>query len=136
MKNTIYLFAGLMMPFALTTVFIAFATQWEQQGITRTDLQRHDLSIDRREVVQTRVELTPGTLAPSHSHPGEEIIYVIEGDFEYVVDNKPPVRVKAGEVLFVPAGAVHSAKNVGTGNATELATYIVEKGKPLSVPAK
>ena len=73
---------------------------------------------------------------PRHSHPGEEIIYVIEGLLEYQVDGKPPVTLKAGEVFFIPAGTIHAAKNVGSGNAAELATYIVEKGKPLVVLAK
>ena len=89
-----------------------------------------------REVVQVRVELDPGAVAPKHSHPGEEIIYVLEGTFEYEVEGKPPVTLKAGDVLFVPAGTNHSAKNVGSGTAAELATYIVEKGKPLVVLAK
>jgi len=102
-----------------------------QQGVKRTDLQQHDLSIPAREVVQVRVDIAPGVLAPDHSHPGEEIIYVIEGTLEYRLEGKPPMTLKAGEVLFIPVGAVHSARNVGSVNAAELATYIVEKGKPL-----
>jgi quercetin dioxygenase-like cupin family protein len=66
-----------------------------------------------------------------HRHPGEEIIYVIEGSLEYEVEGKPPMTLKAGEVLFIPAGTIHAAKNVGSGNAAEIATYVVEKGKPL-----
>ena len=100
-------------------------------GITRTDLQRHDLSVPGREVVQVRVELAPGVSFPKHTHPGEEIIYVLEGTWEYTVEGKPSVTLKAGEVLFIPAGTIHSAKNVGSGNGAELATYVVEKGKPL-----
>jgi quercetin dioxygenase-like cupin family protein len=105
-------------------------------GTKRTDLQRHDLGVPGREVVQVRVELDPGAVAPKHSHPGEEIIYVLEGTFEYEVEGKPSVTLKAGGVLFIPAGTNHSAKNVGSGTAAELATYIVEKGKPLVVLAK
>jgi len=101
-----------------------------QAGTKRTDLQRHDLSAPGREVVQVRVDFDPGYVAPRHTHPGEEIIYVIEGSLEYEIDGKV-ARVKAGDVLFVPAGAVHTAKNVGSGNGAELATYVVEKGKPL-----
>ena len=103
----------------------------QQQGIKRTDLQRHDLSVPGREVVQVRVELAPGVSFPKHTHPGEEIIYVLEGTWEYTVEGKPPVTLKAGEVLFIPAGTIHSAKNVGSDNGAELATYVVEKGKPL-----
>ena len=86
-----------------------------------------------REMIQTRVDFGPGVVAPRHSHPGEEIVYVIEGVLEYRVEGKSPVTLKAGEVLFIPAGVVHGVTNVGSGNAAELATYIVEKGKPLVV---
>ena len=104
--------------------------QAQQTGAKRTELQRHDLSMPGREVIQVRVDLEPGVVFPSHTHPGEEIIYVIEGTWEYEIGGKR-VTARAGEVLFVPAGAIHSAKNAGTGNAAELATYIVEKGQPL-----
>jgi quercetin dioxygenase-like cupin family protein len=108
----------------------------QQRDVKRTDLQRNDLSVPGREVVQVRVDIPEGVLAPRHSHPGEEIVYVIEGSIEYTLDGKPPVTLKTGDVLFIPNGAIHSAKNVGTGNAAELATYIVEKGKPLAVQAR
>lgn len=108
----------------------------QQSGVKRTELQRYDLSVPGREVIQVRVDLDPGVTFPMHSHPGEEIIYVLEGTWEYQVEGKKPVTLKAGEVLFIPAGARHAAKNVGSGRGSELATYIVEKGKPLVVLAE
>jgi quercetin dioxygenase-like cupin family protein len=106
-------------------------TQAQLAGTRRIDLQRHDLSAPGREVIQARVEIDPGVTSPRHTHPGEEIIYVLEGSLEYQVEGKPPVTLKPGDVLFIPAGTIHAAKNVGSGNAAELATYVVEKGKPL-----
>ena len=103
----------------------------QQPGIPRTDLQRHDLSVPGREVIQVRVDIDPGGVAPNHTHPGEEIIYVLEGTLEYEVEGQPPVTLKAGDVLFIPAGTIHAAKNVGSGNGAELATHVVDKGKPL-----
>lgn len=110
----------------------AHAQPARPSGTTRIDLQKHDLSLPGREVFQARVDFAPGASFPRHRHPGEEVIYVIEGAIQYDLDGKPPVIVKAGEVLFVPAGAVHAAKNAGTTPAAELGTYIVEKGKPLT----
>ena len=101
-----------------------------QQGIKRTDLLRHDLSTPGREVIQVLVEFAPGVEFPRHSHPGEELVYVIEGVLEYALEGRPPVTLKAGDVLFIPHGTIHAVKNVGSGKAAELATYIVEKGKP------
>jgi quercetin dioxygenase-like cupin family protein len=109
----------------------ADVAQAQQAGTKRTDLQRHDLSAPGREVVQVRVDFDPGYASPRHTHPGEEIVYVIEGSLEYEVEGKPPVTLKAGDALFIPAKAIHAAKNVGSGNGAELATYVVEKGKPL-----
>jgi len=104
-------------------------------GTTRVDLQRHDLSVPGREVFQARVEFAPGASFPRHTHPGEEIIYVLTGTLEYEVAGKP-VTLKGGDVLFVPAGTVHAARNVGTTPAAELATYVLEKGKPLTTIVK
>ena len=111
-------------------------TQAQQPGIKRTELQRHDLGVFGREVIQVRVELDPGVTFGRHRHPGEEIIYVLEGTWEYEVEGKPPITLEAGGVLFIPAGTIHAAKNVGSGVGVELATYIVEKGKPLVVLVK
>ena len=100
-------------------------------GIQRIDLQQHDLSAPGREVVQNRVDISPEAPAFKHKHPGEEIIYVLEGSVEYQVEGQPPTVIHAGEVFFVPAETFHAARNPGSGNAAELATYVVEKGKPL-----
>jgi quercetin dioxygenase-like cupin family protein len=103
----------------------------QHSGVRRTDLQRHDLSVAGHEVVQVRVAFGPGAVFGKHTHPGEEVAYVIEGTLEYQVQGKPAVTLKAGDVLFIPAGTIHAARNVGKGNGAELATYFVEKGKPL-----
>ena len=129
MKKNLFIIVVVMMA-------VGVSASAQQAGVRRTDLQRHDLSAPGREAIQVRVDIDPGVTAPAHKHPGEEIIYVLEGLIEYDVEGKPPVTLKTGDVLFIPAGVVHSAKNVGTGNAGELATYVVEKGKPLVVVVK
>jgi quercetin dioxygenase-like cupin family protein len=113
------------------SVFVQHVVRAQPSGIKRTDLQRHDLSASEREAIQVRVDIDPGVAFGKHKHPGEEIIYVLEGSLEYQVEGKPPVTLKAGDVLFIPAGTVHAARNVGSSVGSELATYIVEKGKPL-----
>jgi quercetin dioxygenase-like cupin family protein len=108
----------------------------QQSGTRRAELQQHDLSVSGREVIQVRVELDPGVTFGEHWHPGEEIVYVLEGSLEYQLECKSPVTLQAGEVLFIPARTVHTARNVGQNNGAELATYIVEKGQPLVVMVK
>lgn len=104
-----------------------------QAGLHRTDLLRKDLDVEGREVLQVRVDFEPGVTSPNHSHPGVEVAYVIDGTFEYQLEGQPPVILKAGDSLYIPAGVAHIAKNVGTKSASELATYIVKKGEPLVV---
>ena len=109
------------------------STEQQAPGIKRTDLQQHDLSVPGREVIQNRVDIGPEAPFVKHKHPGEEIIYVLEGSLEYHVEGEPPTTLNAGDVLFVPAETIHAVRNVGSGNAAELATYVVEKGKPFLV---
>ena len=108
-------------------------TVQEAPGLGRTDLQRHDLSVPGREVIQYRVEISPEHPSIKHKHPGEEIIYVLEGSLEYQIEGQPTKTYNAGEALMVPAETVHSVRNVGDGNAAQLATFVVEKGKPFLV---
>lgn len=108
----------------------------QQQGVKRTELQRHDLSVPGREVIQMRVDVDAGVTLPMHSHHGEETVYVLEGTWEFQLEGKGVQMLRAGDVAFVPAGAKHQAKNVGSGTGAVLATYIVELGKPLVIPGK
>jgi quercetin dioxygenase-like cupin family protein len=106
----------------------------QQPAFKRTEVQRGDLSASGREGVQALAEFPPGAAAGKHTHPGEELGYVLEGNFRIEIDGRPAVMKKAGEAFFVPAGRTHNATNVGSGAARILATYIVEKGKPLATP--
>jgi quercetin dioxygenase-like cupin family protein len=105
-------------------------------GFKRVELQKHDLSTQGREAVQARGEFQPGAAVPKHTHPGEEISYVLEGEITVEVDGQPAKTLKAGDAFFIPANTVHAAKNSGKGAAAVLSTYVVEKGKPLSTPVK
>lgn len=106
-------------------------TVQQAPGLWPTDLQRRDLSVPGREVVQSRVHIGPEAPLVRHTHPGVEIIYVLEGALEYQLEGQPPKTFHAGEALTVPAGVIHAVRNAGRGNAADLATYVVEKGKPL-----
>jgi len=124
---------------SILTIASAFALHLasaQQAGVQRTELQRHDLSVPGREMVQVRVEVDPGVALPVHTHPGEEVVYILDGTWEYQIEGKEKMRLEGGDVAFVPAGTKHSAKNVGTGKGSAVATYFVEKGKPLVVPVK
>ena len=124
------------MTIATASVFGIQSLNAQQPAFKRVELQRGDLSVAGREVVMVRVEIDPDGIIGRHTHPGEEATFLVEGEVLLEIAGKPPVTVKAGDTFIIPAGVVHAAKNIGKGKATVLATYIVEKGKPLATPAK
>ncbi len=140
MKNTLRITAA-----ALSLAFVAMPVmaqsaatlppaKFDAKGIARTETVRSEFD-SKREAIQVRVDFKPGASFPKHSHPGAEIAYVLNGSIEYEMDGKI-IRLKAGESLYIPAGAVHSAKNTGAEVCSELATYVVEKNQPIVILAK
>jgi quercetin dioxygenase-like cupin family protein len=107
----------------------------QQSGFKRTVLQQGDLSVAGHESVTAVAEFQPGGTVGRHTHPGEEVGYILEGTIVLEQDGKPPVTLGPGKTFFIPAGTVHNATNRSTAPARVLANYIVEKGKPLAAPA-
>ena len=128
MKTYRFIAAAMLIGIGGFTAQLALA----QPGIGRSEVQRHDLPQAGREVVQVRVDVAPGAAFGAHTHPGEEIAHVLEGTLVYELEGRI-ITLKAGESLYIPAGAVHAAKNVSNQPAAELATYLVDKGKPIVV---
>lgn len=120
----------------LAAVLTAGVLYAQAPGLKRTELQDHDLSIPGKHVVQARVEFEPGAGVGRHTHPGEEISVVLEGQLLLEVDGQPARTIKAGEAFLVPAGTIHAGKNPGPGKGVVLATYVVDKGKPVATPVK
>ena len=133
MKRTKSLVAASL---AVAALAAAWGLQAQQPGFTRTLLQKLDSSAQGREIVQAKAEFVPGGAAGKHTHPGEEIGYILQGTLQLEVEGKPPVALNAGDFFSVPAGTVHDGKNIASGNTIVLATYVVEKGQPLATPVK
>ncbi|RDJ12339.1 cupin domain-containing protein [Rhizobium grahamii] len=126
-----------IVPAALVIAAFAFQiARADQPEIRRTDLVKEDISISGKEAVQVRVDFDPGAFAVNHRHPGEEVAYVLQGTLEYKLEGREAVTLKAGQSLFIPDGVAHSARNVGDGKASELATYIVTRNAKLVEPVK
>ncbi|WP_372526131.1 cupin domain-containing protein [Piscinibacter sp.] len=115
---------------ALAGVIVA-----QSPALTRTIVTRADVSVPGREAVVARVEVAPGGVAGWHTHPGDEISYVMDGEATLMVAGQPPRKVAAGEGFVIPAGVVHNAKNDGATAVKLVGVYVVEKGKPLASPA-
>ena len=102
----------------------------------RTVLQQADISVPGREAVTAVAEFQAGAASGRHTHPGEEIGYVLDGQFLLEQEGKAAVTLRAGQTFLIPAGTIHNATNNGSATGRVLATYLVEKGKPLATPAK
>ena len=129
---------------AVTTVILM--AQWAGVGaqapaaapanplFKRTPVQQVDLTIPGREVVQAVAEILPNGASGRHTHPGDEVGYVVSGPLVVEIDGKPAKTLQTGEGFLIPAGTVHNARNTGTAVVKVLATYIIEKGKPVTTP--
>jgi quercetin dioxygenase-like cupin family protein len=118
------------------STFCAVALLGQNPGIQRTIVHKADVSVPGREAVVARVELAPGAAAGRHTHPGDEISYVLEGEAEILMEGQPARKVKAGDAFVIPAGVKHDARNTGTVPCRLAGVYVVEKGKPLATPAQ
>jgi quercetin dioxygenase-like cupin family protein len=120
----------------LGLVAIAAGLGAQQTGFSRKVLQQSKLSVAGREAVTAIAEFQPGGTVGRHTHPGEEIGYVLEGSIVLERDGQPPITLTAGQTFFIPNGQVHDATNKGASIARVLANYVVESGKPVATPAK
>jgi quercetin dioxygenase-like cupin family protein len=121
---------------SLAGVCVFATVLWAQtSGLTRTIVGRGDVSVAGREAVVARVELAAGARSGRHTHPGDEISYVVAGEGLLLVDGQPPRAIKAGESFVVPAGVIHEARNDSASAVSLVGVYVVEKGKPLATPA-
>ena len=122
--------------FAVLVLAIGSATVLAQStGIKREIVQKADVSVPNREAVVARVELEAGAFAARHTHPGDEISYVLDGEGELLIDGEAPRKLKAGDAFVIPAGKIHAAKNTGKVPMRLVGVYVVEKGQPLATPA-
>jgi quercetin dioxygenase-like cupin family protein len=119
---------------ALGVVAIVAGPSAQQSGFKRTLLQQSKLSVPGHEAVTAVAEFQPGGTVGRHTHPGEEIGYILEGSILLEQEGKPPVTLGPGQTFFIPAGTVHNATNKTSSVARVLANYVVESGKPLASP--
>jgi len=129
-KRTAVGLAMLAVVLAVTSALVA-----QNPAVKRTVVKTGDVSVPGREAVIANVEIAPGGSAGRHTHPGDEISYVVAGEGEILMEGKPPLKIKPGDGFVVPGGTKHDAHNTGTQPLKLIAVYVVEKGKPLATPA-
>jgi quercetin dioxygenase-like cupin family protein len=121
---------GLTIVLAVTGALLA-----QNPAIKRTVVKTGDISVPGREAVIANIEIAPGGSAGRHTHPGDEISYVLAGEGEILMDGNPPLKIKPGDGFVIPGGTKHDAHNTGAQPLKLVGVYVVEKGKPLATPA-
>ena len=102
----------------------------------RTVLKRGDLTGTDMEIVISVLEAPPGSSIDRHIHPGEEAVYVLQGATLQWPDGKEVPR-PTGEAGIIVRDVPHAGyKVVGDKSLKLLTVHIVDKGKPMRVPAK
>jgi quercetin dioxygenase-like cupin family protein len=128
------LFSSRRVGVLVLAVALACALFSQNTGVQRTIVHRTDVSVPGREAVIARAEIAPGAHVGLHTHPGEEISYVMEGEAEILIEGRPPLKVSAGDGFVIPNGAKHDARNTGMVPLKLAVVYLVEKGKPIATP--
>jgi quercetin dioxygenase-like cupin family protein len=105
-------------------------------ALKRTPVLHADVTAPGREATVMRVELAPHSHSGRHTHPGDEISYVVDGDAELLIDGEAPKRVGPGQAFVVKQGQIHDLRNTGSTPVHLIGVYVVDKGKPLATPAK
>jgi len=134
MRTTTVILATVLSAAALGSLALRATAQ--SVGVTSKPLLRSSVSGDStKESILLSVEFAPGATTGRHSHPGDEYAAVLQGTLELRLEGQEPRRVTAGEAYHNPQGVVHETRNVGDSVARTVATFVVEKGKPRTVPA-
>ena len=100
--------------------------------LERTEIQRSSASIPGREIVQVRTVIPVGVASDWHTHPGEEVGYILAGTVQMEIRDQPTLILQAGEGFLIPPGVPHNALDLGPETGQMLSTYIVEVGQPLA----
>jgi quercetin dioxygenase-like cupin family protein len=120
---------------ALSTSVAFLPATAQEPTVQRKILLTHDLATPGYQVVMGAVEIPPGGREGRHTHPGAVVVYIQEGVLTFDYEGNPTMTYQAGDSFFIEAGKIHEGINKGASPVKAVATFVVEKGKPLTAPA-
>ncbi len=100
--------------------------------LKRTELQHKASSIPGRDIVQVLTEIPVGVESGWHTHPGEEVGYILAGTVQMMIKDQPTLTLQAGDPFLMPPGTPHNALDLGPDTGMMLSTYIVRADEPLA----
>jgi quercetin dioxygenase-like cupin family protein len=108
----------------------------QQPTVTRKVLLKNDAPISGYEAALVAVEIPVGGREGRHTHPGSVIIYVQEGTLTLDVEGKPTATYQPGDTVYVESGKIHEGINNGKTTIKVLASFILQKGLPMTSQVK
>jgi quercetin dioxygenase-like cupin family protein len=118
------------------------AARHDEDGESVKPVAAYDITekLDGKEATASAVEVTiaPGQSGVAHRHPGPGLGYVLEGEYEWAIDDHPAKILKAGETFYEPGGCLHRvSRNPGKAKTRLLAWVLHPRGvKDIAVPVK
>jgi quercetin dioxygenase-like cupin family protein len=100
--------------------------------LKRTETLRRSSSVPGREIVQVRTEIPAGAQSGWHTHPGEEVGYIVAGTVRMEIAGRPTLTLRPGDGFLIPPRTPHNATDLGPDDGLMLSTYLVEAGQPLA----
>jgi quercetin dioxygenase-like cupin family protein len=97
--------------------------------------------VDGKKAKATTVEVTlaPGQVEAAHRHPGPAFGYVLEGEYEWAIDDNKPKILKAGDTFYEPTGCLHGVgRNPSKTNKARFIAVVLhpEDAKDVVIPEK
>src|SRR3954452_19629760 len=101
-------------------------------NLRRTELQRAPLSVPGRELVQVLTEIPSGQQSGWHTHPGEEVGYILAGTVRMEIEGHESLILHAGHGFLIPPDTAHNATDIGRETGMMVSAYIVRSGEALT----
>jgi quercetin dioxygenase-like cupin family protein len=100
--------------------------------LKRTEVQHSASSVPGRDIVQVLTEIPAGVESGWHTHPGEEVGYIIAGTVRMMIEGHATLTLNAGDGFLIPPRTPHNALDVGPETGRMLSTYLVDTGQPIA----
>jgi quercetin dioxygenase-like cupin family protein len=133
MRNPVKVFALLIATVVFSSgALLVAAPPAQQPTVTRKILLKQDSPVAGYEEALVQVDMPVGAREGRHTHPGSAIIYVVQGTLTLEYEGKPTATYNPGDSTYVEAGKIHEGRNAGTTPVKILATFVLQKGQPMT----
>lgn len=118
--------------FGMISASVSDAAPAAAPAVQRKVLLQQDLQIPNYSTALVEVTIPVGGREGRHTHPGSAVVHVLQGALTLDLEGMPTKTYQVGETVFIPTGKIHEGINNGNTPMRAIASFVVEKGKPLA----